>query len=370
MASRRDPARDSRWVSTTADGRLGGDFADSLSQGVFILRKAPTVTKRVTARKSFFPLVPDETHEGMERRRDAYRACWAAADAHVSRVLAEANALGNVSVVDGDRLGGAFRVGDTYRFTATYSVGNVATNASTTVSTVREAIPTVTLATPDPAEVASTDTLRLIGSVERPPGAPDGDITLSWSSDPPVDFARRDFFDSPADASSLAIRPGVLLPDTVYVFTLSAAREGVAAVGSASTGPVLVVGPPTPGRVFATPSSGTALETEFTVAVDGWGGASALRYTVGYVARGPRGEEVEVALSTASSSTEVRGVRLPANVTADGATGDARLFAYAETTGSARARMRIEGTVRVEPTRASSWPDAQKDNFVDSILRP
>ena len=92
MASRRDPARDSRWVSTTADGRLGGDVADSLSQGVFILRKAPTVTKRVTARKSFFPLVPDETHEGMERRRDAYRACWAAADAHVSRVLAEANA--------------------------------------------------------------------------------------------------------------------------------------------------------------------------------------------------------------------------------------------------------------------------------------
>lgn len=79
-------------MSTTADGRLGGDFADSLSQGVFILRKAPTVTKRVTARKSFFPLVPDETHEGMERRRDAYRACWAAADAHVSRVLAEANA--------------------------------------------------------------------------------------------------------------------------------------------------------------------------------------------------------------------------------------------------------------------------------------
>ena len=56
------------------------------------MRKAPTVTKRVTARKSFYPLVPDETHEGMERRRDAYRACWAAADAHVSRVLAEANA--------------------------------------------------------------------------------------------------------------------------------------------------------------------------------------------------------------------------------------------------------------------------------------
>ena len=304
----------------------------------------------------FCALVPDGSA--------AETPCPAAIDA----VLAEANALGNVSVVDGDRLGGAFRVGDTYRFTATYSVGNVATNASTTVSAVREAIPTVTLATPDPAEVASTDTLRLIGSVERIPGAPDGDITLSWSSDPPVDFARRDFFDSPADASSLAIRPGVLLPDTVYVFTLSAAREGVAAVGSASTGPVLVVGPPTPGRVFATPSSGTALETEFTVAVDGWGGASALRYTVGYVARGPRGEEVEVALSTASSSTEVRGVRLPANVTADGATGDARLFAYAETTGSARARMRIEGTVRVEPTRAGGETDAAT-NAMDAAAR-
>ena len=173
----------------------------------------------------FCALVPDGAAAETET------PCPAAIDA----VLAEANALGNVSVVDGDRLGGAFRVGDTYRFTATYSVGNVATNASTTVSTVREAIPTVTLATPDPAEVASTDTLRLIGSVERLPGAPDGDITLSWSSDPPVDFARRAF--RRADASSLAIRPGSLLPDTVYVFTLGAAREGVAAVGSASTGP-------------------------------------------------------------------------------------------------------------------------------------
>jgi hypothetical protein len=79
-------------ASTAHGGRLREDFADSLSQGVFVMRKAPSVPKRSTARKAFVPLVPDETHEGMESRRDAYRASWAATDAHISRVLAEANA--------------------------------------------------------------------------------------------------------------------------------------------------------------------------------------------------------------------------------------------------------------------------------------
>ena len=56
-----------------------------------MLRKAPAVSKRVTARKSFFPLVPDETHEGMEARRDAYLRCWRDTDAHIESVLREAN---------------------------------------------------------------------------------------------------------------------------------------------------------------------------------------------------------------------------------------------------------------------------------------
>ena len=86
-------SRKGGWVASTAHGgRLREDFADSLSQGVFVMRKAPSVPKRSTARKAFVPLVPDETHEGMESRRDAYRASWAATDAHISRVLAEANA--------------------------------------------------------------------------------------------------------------------------------------------------------------------------------------------------------------------------------------------------------------------------------------
>ena len=187
---------------------------------------------------------PDASTDPATRARYRYRFFCALVTetetppAAIDAALAEANALGNVSVVDGDRLGRAFRIGDTYRFTVTYSVGDVASNASATVSAVRDAIPTVVLATPDPPEVASTDTLRLVGSVERPPGAPDGEMTLSWSSDPPVDFTRRERFDGTTGASSLAIRPGTLLPDTVYVFTLVAAREGVAAVGSASTGPI------------------------------------------------------------------------------------------------------------------------------------
>ena len=64
---------------------------DSLNQGVFILRRAPAQPKRFTARKSFKPLVPDETVEGLEARWDAYERSWASTDAHVSRVLADAN---------------------------------------------------------------------------------------------------------------------------------------------------------------------------------------------------------------------------------------------------------------------------------------
>ena len=76
---------------TSSDPRGDQAFADSVSQGVFVLRKAPAVSKRVTARKSFFPLVPDETHEGMEARRDAYLRCWRDTDAHIEGVLREAN---------------------------------------------------------------------------------------------------------------------------------------------------------------------------------------------------------------------------------------------------------------------------------------
>ena len=78
------------WTSSDPRGD-GSAFADSVSQGVFVLRKAPAVSKRVTARKSFFPLVPDETHEGMEARRDAYLRCWRDTDAHIESVLREAN---------------------------------------------------------------------------------------------------------------------------------------------------------------------------------------------------------------------------------------------------------------------------------------
>ena len=76
---------------TSSDPRGAEARTDSVSQGVFVMRKAPAVSKRVTARKSFFPLVPDETHEGMEARRDAYLRCWRDTDAHIAGVLREAN---------------------------------------------------------------------------------------------------------------------------------------------------------------------------------------------------------------------------------------------------------------------------------------
>ena len=76
---------------TSSDPRGAEAFADSVSQGVFVLRKAPAASKRVNARKSFFPLVPDEMNEGMEARRDAYLRCWRDTDAHIAGVLREAN---------------------------------------------------------------------------------------------------------------------------------------------------------------------------------------------------------------------------------------------------------------------------------------
>ena len=76
---------------TSTETTRPGDKTDELSRGVFLMRKAPA-PRRFTARKSFKPVVPDETVEGMERRHEAYVSCWRAADAHVSAVLATANA--------------------------------------------------------------------------------------------------------------------------------------------------------------------------------------------------------------------------------------------------------------------------------------
>ena len=76
---------------TSTETTRPGDKTDELSRGVFLMRKAPA-PRRFTARKSFKPVVPDETVEGMERRHEAYVSCWRAADAHVSAVLADANA--------------------------------------------------------------------------------------------------------------------------------------------------------------------------------------------------------------------------------------------------------------------------------------
>ena len=85
--------RDTGWLSSDPrGGDLGApNFADSVSQGVFVLRKAPVLSKRVTARKSFVPLVPDETNEGMEQRRDAYLECWRETDSDINAVLRDAN---------------------------------------------------------------------------------------------------------------------------------------------------------------------------------------------------------------------------------------------------------------------------------------
>lgn len=79
------------WLTSTSDGTEG---TDSLSQGVFVLRRAPptTANRRLHRQKGFLPLVPDEAPEACRARWDAYVRCWSATDAHVTRVLADANA--------------------------------------------------------------------------------------------------------------------------------------------------------------------------------------------------------------------------------------------------------------------------------------
>ena len=68
---------------TSTETTRPGDKTDELSRGVFLMRKAPA-PRRFTARKSFKPVVPDETVEGMERRHEAYVSCWRAADAQTT----------------------------------------------------------------------------------------------------------------------------------------------------------------------------------------------------------------------------------------------------------------------------------------------
>ena len=68
------------WLGS--DARVGGDgnggFADSVSQGVFVLRKAPALSKRPAARKSFVPLVSEEMRicKAGAKPTTTSRPCW------------------------------------------------------------------------------------------------------------------------------------------------------------------------------------------------------------------------------------------------------------------------------------------------------
>ena len=270
----------------------------------------------------------------------------AACGDEVLAALAEASEgpLGRAKTSD---LGASLRIGERYAFTVTFTnAAGRAANFTTTVEPVRDAIPTVTLEDLDAAAVSSTARVRLRGAAERVAGT--GALAFSWRSDPPLDFTRRRDFATPTDASSLVIRPGVLIPGETYVFTLAVKQDGVATEGWASAAPFRVVGPPVPGVVLVSPASGDALRTEFTISTSGWGGGGALSYSLGYVALGARGEETEVTLSEGSAATSVRAV-LPANVTADGGVGRVRAFAYGrvEDPSGATAKARAEGTVAV-----------------------
>jgi hypothetical protein len=195
-----------------------------------------------------------------------------------------------------------------------------------------------------------------------------------------VNFTAASNFLTPVNSPSLVVNSGILTPGTSYVFTLKARQEGVTLEGSATTGTIVVVGPPTPGQIFTNPSSGEALSTMFTAGSNGWtveagstgsGGAvsttSGLRYTTGYVVVGARGGDVEVTMASQSAASTFTGL-LPANVTTGGVIADARVFAYAEVAGGGGARARVEGTVRVIPIIGKGVSEAAADALKAAMM--
>ena len=259
-------------------------------------------------------------------------------------------------------VGEKIRVGPRYKFTLTYQNAGLTNSFSTIVTAVVDPVPVVVVKTPHPATVSSTAPLRLVGSVSRARGSGDGKIRVSWSSSPPLDFSDRRLFATPTNSPRMTINANVLVPGERYVFTLRARQDGQAADGFASTGAIFVAGPPDPGTVVATPSEGTALDTMFTIATQGWGGGS-LRYTLGYVLSDARGRDVDVPLLVESTLSKVSGL-LPANVSSD----HARIFAIARATDAHGASSRVEGTVRVLKTPRGDETKAAK-RALETALR-
>ena len=259
-------------------------------------------------------------------------------------------------------VGEKIRVGPRYKFTLTYQNAGLTNSFSTIVTAVVDPVPVVVVKTPHPATVSSTAPLRLVGSVSRARGSGDGKIRVSWSSSPPLDFSDRRLFATPTNSPRMTINANVLVPGERYVFTLRARQDGQAADGFASTGAIFVAGPPDPGTVVATPSEGTALDTMFTIATQGWGGGS-LRYTLGYVLSDARGRDVDVPLLVESTLSQVSGL-LPANVSSD----HARIFAIARATDAHGASSRVEGTVRVLKTPRGDETKAAK-RALETALR-
>ena len=259
-------------------------------------------------------------------------------------------------------VGEKIRVGPRYKFTLTYQNAGLTNSFSTIVTAVVDPVPVVVVKTPHPAIVSSTAPLRLVGSVSRARGSGDGKIRVSWSSSPPLDFSDRRLFATPTNSPRMTINANVLVPGERYVFTLRARQDGQAADGFASTGAIFVAGPPDPGTVIATPSEGTALDTMFTIATEGWGGGS-LRYTLGYVLSDARGRDVNVPLLVESTLSQVSGL-LPANVSSD----HARIFAIARATDAHGASSRVEGTVRVLKTPRGDETKAAK-RALETALR-
>ena len=115
------------------------------------------------------------------------------------------------------------------------------------------------------------------------------------------------------------------------------------------------------------PSSGAALTTTFTVSTAAWVSPNpgALRYTIGYVARGFGRSTTDIVLSTGAATTVA--TTLPANATRDGVASDARVFVVADDRG---ATTRLEATVRVSAVSGQAASTTSGPPTASSVAPP
>ncbi|KAK3274507.1 hypothetical protein CYMTET_17317 [Cymbomonas tetramitiformis] len=166
--------------------------------------------------------------------------------------------------------------GRSHTFKLTASKGDRSSSLYTTV-TVGKGAPPVPAIMPIPGKVNTGAALTMQASVAV--GNSSGASSLWWSAYQQTEGAEGDIVDLLADAgvlasesrsgSTLVLHPNALAENTTYVFELEAVSQEDGSVGRSSA-KVVTNTPPSGGQLLVTPTTGTVLQTEYTVNTSGW----------------------------------------------------------------------------------------------------